>query len=156
MPDRRPLSREFRVEQHIRCNDGQMVRNIRDTCSLVTVDLSGAGRSGVDPTHEAQAVTVSLGTQETPVVGREYERVCRRTTGQTLAKAVAGDPRTDSRLDTDIDVRVTNQPWSLWLKAGANSLASRAQETSSECMDVNPAASHECGKATRSTKTRHC
>ena len=33
MPHRRALLREFCIEQHIRCNDGQMVRSIPDTCS---------------------------------------------------------------------------------------------------------------------------
>ena len=38
--DTRALLREFTLEQHIRCNDGQMVRNMSDKCSLVTVDPS--------------------------------------------------------------------------------------------------------------------
>ena len=41
------------------------------------------------------------------LVGRRHERVRSRMTVRSVVRAAAGDPRHDSHLDTDIDVRVT-------------------------------------------------
>ena len=58
---------------------------------------------------------------------------------QSLVKAVAGDSRTDRHLDTHIDVGVTSQPLFPGREAGADPLASRAQETSrAESEDFGP------------------
>ena len=43
-----------------------------------------------------------------------------RMTGQSLAEAFAGDPRTDRNLDTDIDVRVNSPPFIPGREAGAD------------------------------------
>ena len=43
-PDRRDLPCKLRTEQRNRCNVSQVVRNIRDKCSLLTVDPSVLGR----------------------------------------------------------------------------------------------------------------
>ena len=76
---------------------------------------------------------------EGSLVGCNHERVRRQivgrrpTTGQRLVDAVTGDQSTDRHLDTDINVRATSQPCFPGREAGANALASRAQETSREC-----------------------
>ena len=115
----------------------------------------GSGRSGADPTHEgitaafvpsveAWAVTFLPRTQETPamlkagMLAASTQRVRGRmagqcpTAGKRLVDSVTGDQSAGSHLETDIDVRVTSQPCFSWREAGANALASRAQETPRE------------------------
>ena len=81
--------------------------------------LRRSGRSVVDPVHgrethrsrsECRGAGCDCfdGTQETPVVGREHERVRRRMTGrspktgQHLGDAAASDQSTDGQLETDM------------------------------------------------------
>ena len=71
------------------------------------------------------------------LVELKHELVHSRRTDQILVEAVAGDPRTDRHLDTAIGDRVTSQTLFLGREADANALASRAQETSCECVDVS-------------------
>ena len=68
------------------------------------------------------------------LVGRTHERVRRRTTGRNSNTGQHSVDALTGHLNTDIDARVTSQPSFLGRKAGANTHASRAQETSRECI----------------------
>ena len=89
------------------------------------------------------------------LVSREHERVCRRvtgqcpTTGQRLFDAVTGDQRSDSHLDTNIDVRA---PVSLVFLGGRLvQLHLQAEHRKGHAM----APYRECGMAGRRTVECH-
>ena len=88
-------------------------------------------------------------------MARTHERVRRRTTGRNPNTGQHSVGALTGHLNTDIDARVTSQPSFLGRKAGANTHASRAQETSRECIGgarCGPTANAE--KAKRSTGRR--
>ena len=83
--------RDFKVGVKARRDKHCSLRSIcrcigRHCCACLSKNVGGAGSS---------------------LVERKHKRVHNRMTG--LVDAVAGDPRTDRHLDTDIDVRVTSQ-----------------------------------------------
>ena len=83
--------RDFKVGLKARRDKHCSLRSIcrcigRHCCACLSKNVRGAGSS---------------------LVERKHKRVHNRMTG--LVDAVAGDPRTDRHLDTDIDVRVTSQ-----------------------------------------------
>ena len=103
--------------------------------------------AALDLSAEARTVTVSPGTQETPMVLKAalLAATTIASTGERSANAqrhasaaFAGDQSTDRHLNTNIDVRVTSQPCFPGREAGANEFESRAQVTSRECIDGEP------------------
>ena len=73
-----------------------------------------------------------------------------------MVDAVTGDQRTDSSLDTGIDVRVTSQPRVPEGEAGTNALASRVQETSRECVDGEHCGQPRVRKGGEKHRKTHC
>ena len=68
------------------------------------------------------------------------------TAGQHLVEAVASAQSIDRHFDTDIDVRVTSQPFFLGGRLAQTHLQAERQETSRECTGESTSANRELGK----------